>query len=127
MPDFKNCSSGAALEIAASRADISSKFSFQEPLTHYRDCNFSFAGIKSSAYNQILSYEKDFDITGDKIIPDVYNFCASFQLAITRHLCHRTQRAIEFIDKLNLIPKDRRILVNISFIIINYNFSYYEF
>lgn len=113
MPDFKNCSSGAAVEIAASRGDNPSQFPFQVPLTHYRDCNFSFAGAKTSAYNQILNYEKNFNITGDKIIPDVYNFCAAFQLSVTRHLCQRTQRAIEFVDRLNLLPEDRRTLVNI--------------
>lgn len=111
MPDFKNCSSGAAVEIAASRGDNPSQFPFQVPLTHYRDCNFSFAGAKTSAYNQILNYEKNFNITGDKIIPDVYNFCAAFQLSVTRHLCQRTQRAIEFVDRLNLLPEDRRTLV----------------
>ena len=59
----------------------------------------------------ILEYEKKFNIIGDKIIPDIYNLCAGFQLAVTKHLCQRTQRAMEFIEKNNLFPQQQRTLV----------------
>ncbi|XP_046830870.1 probable tRNA N6-adenosine threonylcarbamoyltransferase, mitochondrial isoform X3 [Vespa crabro] len=77
----------------------------------YQDCRFSFSGILTTCINHITEEEKKHNIIADMIIPDVYNLCASLQLAITKHLCHKTQRAIEFLDYINLIPEDKRTLV----------------
>lgn len=51
----------------------------------------------------------------DEVIPTVNNLCAGFLLTITRHLCHRIQRAMEFIERRNLIPPERRVLVRLTF------------
>lgn len=41
----------------------------------------------------------------------MYNLCAGFQLAVARHLCHRTQRAMEYIKLKHLLPEDNLTLV----------------
>lgn len=51
------------------------------------------------------------DVPPDGVIPDVYNLCASFQLTMTRHLCHRVQRAIEFVKIKGLINDEQKNLV----------------
>ncbi|XP_033211176.1 probable tRNA N6-adenosine threonylcarbamoyltransferase, mitochondrial isoform X2 [Belonocnema kinseyi] len=109
--DFSNLNGGQAIEIAASRAESPTQFSFAAPLTHSLDCNFSFSGLKTTALNYILECERKSSIIGDKVIPNIYNLCASYQLAITRHICQRTQRAMEFINRHELLPNDHRTLV----------------
>ncbi|XP_033211177.1 probable tRNA N6-adenosine threonylcarbamoyltransferase, mitochondrial isoform X3 [Belonocnema kinseyi] len=115
--DFSNLNGGQAIEIAASRAESPTQFSFAAPLTHSLDCNFSFSGLKTTALNYILECERKSSIIGDKVIPNIYNLCASYQLAITRHICQRTQRAMEFINRHELLPNDHRTLripINVS-------------
>jgi hypothetical protein len=50
-------------------------------------------------------------VEGDEVIPDAFNLCASFQMAITRHLCQRLQRSMEFVVQQDLLPADNRTLV----------------
>jgi len=50
-------------------------------------------------------------VEGDEVIPDLFNLCASFQMAITRHLCQRLQRGIEFVALQHLLPPSNRTLV----------------
>lgn len=104
---------GQAIEAAAKKASNVDQFIFKNSMILYQDCRFSFSGILSTCMNYITQEEKKHNIAADMIIPDVYNLCASLQLAITTHLCHKTQRAIEFLDHINLIPEDRRTLVGI--------------
>lgn len=102
---------GQAIEAAAYKASNIDQFIFNDSMKSYRDCQFSFSGILSTCMQHIAEQEEKHNIAADKIIPDVYNLCASFQFAITKHLCHKTQRAIEFLDQINLIPEDKRTLV----------------
>ncbi|KAF7390044.1 hypothetical protein HZH68_011901 [Vespula germanica] len=111
ITDFKNMNGGQAIEAAAYKASNIDQFIFNDSMKSYRDCQFSFSGILSTCMKHIVEQEKKHNIAADKIIPDVYNLCASFQFAITKHLCHKTQRAIEFLDQINLIPEDKRTLV----------------
>lgn len=104
-------SGGQAIECAAAYADDPLQFPFTVPLLQYKDCNFSMAGLKHKALKHILGQEKQHDVQADGVIPDVYNLCAGFQLAVTRHLCHRTQRAMEYIRVNNLIPTSKYTLV----------------
>lgn len=104
---------GQAVEAAASKASDVDQFTFKDSMKLHQDCRFSFSGILTTCMKHITQEEKEHNITADMIIPNVYNLCASFQLAITKHLCHKTQRAIEFLDHINLIPEDRRTLVGI--------------
>jgi N6-L-threonylcarbamoyladenine synthase len=51
------------------------------------------------------------DIPPDGLIPNIDNLCASFQLVLTRHLCHRVQRGMTYANRQELIPKDKQTLV----------------
>ncbi|XP_043504287.1 probable tRNA N6-adenosine threonylcarbamoyltransferase, mitochondrial isoform X3 [Polistes fuscatus] len=111
IKEFSNMSGGQAIEAAASRASNIDQFIFGESMRFHKDCQFSFSGIVSKCMKHITDQEKKYDITADMLIPDIYNLCASFQFAITKHLCKKTQIGIEFLDKINLIPEDKRTLV----------------
>ncbi|XP_047361425.1 probable tRNA N6-adenosine threonylcarbamoyltransferase, mitochondrial isoform X3 [Vespa velutina] len=111
IKDFNNMSGGEAVEAAACKASNVNQFIFNDSLKSYQDCRFSFSGILATCIKHITEEEKKHNIIADMIIPDVYNLCASLQFAITKHLCHKTQRAIEFLDYINLIPEDKRTLV----------------
>uniref|UniRef100_A0A0A9Z2B8 N(6)-L-threonylcarbamoyladenine synthase n=1 Tax=Lygus hesperus TaxID=30085 RepID=A0A0A9Z2B8_LYGHE len=110
LEEFTSMSGGQAIETAASRGDPTA-FPIAEPLLHNKDCNFSFAGIKNSARSFIIQEEEKHGIEGDEVLPNVNDLCASVQLAITKHLCRRVGRAMEFVDRNNLLPNDRKSLV----------------
>lgn len=107
-------SGGQAIESAATKATDPKKFEFSSYSTRKRDCLFSFAGIWSTAFKYIANQEQELQIDASKIIPDAYNLCASLQWCIAKHICHRTQRAMQFIDEMNLIPQEKRTLVRLS-------------
>ncbi|XP_076233879.1 threonyl-carbamoyl synthesis 4 isoform X2 [Calliopsis andreniformis] len=111
IPEFKTLNGGQAVENAACKASDIDKFFFDCVMRKYRNCNFSFSGIQSTCDNYIKREESRHNIVADMIIPDVYNLCAAVQLAVAKHICERTQRAMEFIDEMSLIPKDKRTLV----------------
>ncbi|XP_025421926.1 probable tRNA N6-adenosine threonylcarbamoyltransferase, mitochondrial isoform X3 [Sipha flava] len=94
MKEFRYCCGGQAIEKAA-----------------MKDCNFSYSGLKNAVRMQILKSEKKHELKGDEIIPEVYDLCASFQYAITKHICTRLQRGFEFIDRTKLLPEINRTLV----------------
>lgn len=102
---------GQAIENAARKATDPSKFTCEAILTRKRDCQFSFAGLHNKSLKHINKQERELNIDGSMIIPDVYNLCAALQTCLVKHICLRTQRAIEFIDKLNLISHEKRTLV----------------
>nr|XP_012223346.1 PREDICTED: probable tRNA N6-adenosine threonylcarbamoyltransferase, mitochondrial isoform X2 [Linepithema humile] len=111
IPEFSHMSGGQAIENAARKATNPTKFTYEAILTRRRDCQFSFAGLRSKSLKYINKQEKELNIDGSTIIPDVYNLCAAVQTCLVKHICLRTQRAIEFIDKLNLISREKRTLV----------------
>lgn len=111
IPEFEEVSGGQAIEIAAMEAKDSDRFLFPLPLARYRDCKFSFAGLKNNAKRNIEKSEKEYDLKPDEVIPYYQDFCAGLLKAATKHLSHRTQRAIEFCIKNDLVPSDERSLV----------------
>ncbi|XP_016916237.1 tRNA N6-adenosine threonylcarbamoyltransferase, mitochondrial [Apis cerana] len=111
IPEFSTLNGGQAIEIAASKASNVNQFLFPPIMTHFRNCNFSFSGLLSLCDNYIKLEEEKYNIVADMIIPDVYNFCAAFQLALITHICQRTQRAMEFINKMSLFPENKQTLV----------------
>ncbi|KAL0112052.1 hypothetical protein PUN28_013345 [Cardiocondyla obscurior] len=110
IPEFSHMSGGQAIESAASKASDPTKYVFQPVLTRRRDCQFSFAGLSNKSFKYI-DKDRIFNVADSTAIPDVYNFCAAVQMACTKHICLRTQRAMEFISNMNLISEDKRTLV----------------
>lgn len=111
IPEFSHMNGGQAIESAASKASDPTKYIFEPVLTRSRNCQFSFAGVANKSFAHIAKEEKNVDVADSIAMPDVYNFCASVQLCVTKHICLRTQRAMEFINNMNLISQEKRTLV----------------
>ncbi|XP_053663862.1 probable tRNA N6-adenosine threonylcarbamoyltransferase, mitochondrial [Anopheles marshallii] len=104
---YAQMSGGQAIEVAAQTASNTSAYEFPLPLSKYRDCQFSFAGLKNTATRHILERESTLNLAPDALLPDYEAFCACFLKGVTRHMLHRTQRAIEYCERRNLFPPDR--------------------
>lgn len=52
------------------------------------------------------------DVPADGIIPGMHNLCASFLFVVTRHLCQRVQRGMEYVRRKEIIPPDKQVLVS---------------
>lgn len=51
------------------------------------------------------------DVPPDGVVPSYADLCAGYLLVITKHLCHRVQRAMEFARLKQLIPPEKQVLV----------------
>lgn len=111
VPEYSKISGGQAIELAASKATNPHIFKLPLPLSEYKDCNFSFNGLKTSVLYKLHKKEVEHNITADKLIPEVNDLCAAMLMACSRHLVHRTQRAMEFCKNYHLIPEDNKQLV----------------
>lgn len=110
IPDFSRLSGGQAIEMAASRATDFLQFNFPLTMMRHRTCNFSFSGLKNVIKRHIELQEAQNKVKGSNVIPNIENLCAGFLMAITRQLCARTQRAMEFLAMRNLIPGDHTLV-----------------
>lgn len=100
LKEFENKSGGQSMEEAARMCtELTGKYQFPLMLSRYKDCQFSFAGLKNVAKRYIMLEEKLLKLDVDEVIPDYPEFCKGFISATTRHICHRTQRAIEFCER----------------------------
>lgn len=111
IPEYSQISGGRAVELAAKKSTNPGQFEFPLPLSKFRDCNFSFSGLKDSLVRKLIKKEAEHNVMGDEIIPEVYDLCAAFQLAVAEHIAHRTHRAMMFCDKNNLINPDNKAIV----------------
>lgn len=112
LPEYAWISGGRAIELAAASSTNMAKYDFPLPLSHYRDCQFSFAGLKNTATRHILQQENQLSLAPDSILPDYNDLCAAFLNASARHIAQRTLRAIRFCEKQSLIqPGDPKTLV----------------
>lgn len=111
LPEYSQMCGGQAIEVAASKAKNPKQFQLPLPLTDYKDCNFSFNGLKTSAMLKLTKKEEEHDIKGIEVIPEINDICAALLMAMTRHLVHRTQRAMEFCLYKNIIPENKQQLV----------------
>lgn len=59
LPEYAWLSGGRSIEQAAMSSDNPRKYDFPLPLSHYRDCQFSFAGLKNTATRHILQQERE--------------------------------------------------------------------
>lgn len=118
-------SGGQAIESAASKASDPTKFVFEPVLTRNRDCQFSFSGIANKSFSHI-DKEKNVDVDSTTI-PDIYNFCAALQMSVAKHICLRTQRAMEFINNMNLISQEKRTLVCLRLYLLIFDFPCFTY
>lgn len=85
-------SGGPALEKAALLGDPKS-IPFPVPMRKRKDCNFSFAGLKTSVRTAVRKLGGIEEVRRNKNV--VANIAASFQNIAVKHLEDRTRRAIE--------------------------------
>lgn len=110
LPQCSGLSGGQAIELLAKDGNPQA-FKLHPVMSQAADCNFSFAGIKAWAQGAIEKAEKENDIEGDGIIPNVADLCATFQYMILHHLAKRIQRALLFCELTDLLPLKDRVLV----------------
>lgn len=103
LPEYKYCNGGKAIELAAKKSLNPDKFPFPLPLKHEKNCQFSFSGFKSTAMSYKRKIERELELEPDAVIPDYEDFCAGYLKGITKHMLHRSQRAIEYCEKMNLL------------------------
>ncbi|EDV44658.1 uncharacterized protein Dana_GF20469 [Drosophila ananassae] len=96
LPEYRLWNGGRAIEHAARLATDPSAYDFPLPLSQQRNCNFSFAGIKNNSFRAIRKKERMERTPPDGIISNYADFCAGLLRAVSRHLMHRTQRALEY-------------------------------
>lgn len=106
LPEYQWMNGGQAIETASYKATNPNQFEFALPLSHHRDCQFSFAGLKNIARRAIENSERQNNLAPDEVIPDYENFCAGLLRACTKHIAHRTQRAMEFCELEGLISDE---------------------
>lgn len=111
IPEYSKICGGQAIELAAQKSTNLSQFEFPLPLAKYRNCNFSFSGLKDSTIRKLEEKEVEHNVMGDELIPEVYDLCAAFQLAVAEHIAHRTHRAMLYCEKYKLIDPDNKVVV----------------
>lgn len=113
LSQYSNMSGGAAIEHAA-RSGNHMAFETSAVLAAKRNCDFSFSGLKNAAFRKIKESENVYKIKASGVIPNYADICASFQYMVTRHICHRVQRALLFLEMENLIPdlKQRKLVIS---------------
>ena len=111
LPECCGLAGGRAVELLASRGDPRA-FDFPMPLMRYRDCSFSFAGLKFTAQKLTEAEERRHAVVASGVIPTAADLCASLQHAVARHLCHRVQRAMDYCEARGLLPGERRLVVS---------------
>lgn len=111
VPEYSKICGGQAVEEAAAKATNPNMFKLPLPLAEYKDCNFSLNGLKTSVMYHIYRKEMEHKVVAHELIPEVNDLCAAMLMATTRHLVHRTQRAMEFCQENKLIPEENKQLV----------------
>lgn len=121
--EYSKLSGGQAIEMAAKKASNPDMFKMALPLAEYKDCNFSFNGLKTSTLLHLHRKEKEHQIVADQLIPEVNDLCAAMLMATTRHLLHRTQRAMQFCEINKLIVNRKQVVVSGGVACNNYIFN----
>ncbi|KAH8326807.1 hypothetical protein KR059_012454 [Drosophila kikkawai] len=96
LPEYRLWNGGRAIEHAARLASQPLAYEFPLPLAQQRNCHFSFAGIKNNSFRAIRARERTERTPPDGVISNYGDFCAGLLRACSRHLMHRTQRALEY-------------------------------
>ncbi|XP_050727792.1 tRNA N6-adenosine threonylcarbamoyltransferase, mitochondrial-like [Eriocheir sinensis] len=110
IPECAAMSGGQAIEHLAARGDPHA-FEFPTPMWKYRDCTFSFSGLKNSLLKLIKVLEKKYEIEGGSVIPGVEDICASYQYALTKHLVRQTHKGMIYASVRELLPTENQTLV----------------
>jgi len=106
-PELRDVSGGRAIQIVGAEGGGGdpTAFPFNIPLTHKRNCNFTFSGMHTQMLEKIEEIEKELKLSHDEFIPGLPHFCASVEYTIAKHLCMRLQRGIEYANTTDMWAK----------------------
>lgn len=102
LPEYQNFSGGKAIEMAAYQSTNPNRFNLSLPLQRERNCQFSFDGVRGNSIQIIDEIQTRMKLKSDDMIPYYEDFCASLLKVVTKHMLHRTQRAIQYCDRLGI-------------------------
>jgi tRNA A37 threonylcarbamoyltransferase TsaD len=85
---------GKALEKMAKKG-IPGTYKFPVPMKHYKNCEFSFSGLKSAVKREYLKIQKERPLEPQ----DIANLSYDFQNTAAKHLLDRLNRAIQWCKK----------------------------
>lgn len=108
MPEFRNMNGGRAIEVLASRATNPDRFEFPSPMTKYRNCKFSFGGLRTVVQKKFQDIDKELNETS---IPHIEDLCAAYLKTVTKHMLQRTQRAIQYCERKGFLENAKRSIV----------------
>lgn len=100
VPEYRHMNGGQAIEMAAYKSINPNRFPLTVPLKHQRNCQFCFCGLRTQGIQMIDEMRNRLNIPRDEMIPYYEDFCASVLKVVTKHLLERTQRAIQYCDRL---------------------------
>lgn len=103
-PDLRDISGGRAIETVGEDGDPYG-IAFNIPLRNRRSCDFSFGGYCTHVFETISKIESEVSLEPDAFLPDLPTICASVEYGISKQLCERLQRGIEYLDLNNLWEK----------------------
>ncbi|XP_032807176.1 tRNA N6-adenosine threonylcarbamoyltransferase, mitochondrial isoform X2 [Petromyzon marinus] len=86
-------------------------FHFKHPLEKYRDCNFSFSGLRTQVSQTIKQKELEEGIKEGQVLECASSIAAATQYTVAAHIAKRTHRAMVFCLQNSLIPTDNPTLV----------------
>lgn len=93
LPEYRKICGGRAIELEAYKSMNANRFSFPSPMSADRNCQFSFAGLKSLPMGPNLQNHSG------QMIPCHEDYCAGFLKACTKHMMRKTQRAIQYCER----------------------------
>lgn len=111
VEEYRAMNGGRAIESAAMKSLDSERFEFPLMLRHEKNCQFSFSGLKTNALVQIQKIMRTTHTRADTPIDHYEDFCAGFLKAMTKHMLHRTQRAMEYCRQTAVFDDRPRALV----------------
>uniref|UniRef100_A0A8C4UN88 N(6)-L-threonylcarbamoyladenine synthase n=1 Tax=Falco tinnunculus TaxID=100819 RepID=A0A8C4UN88_FALTI len=109
-PECHGMAGGKAIEHLAQTGN-QQQHKFRPPLQHYRNCDFSFAGLQSLVNKAIIQKEKEEGIQEGEILSCVKDIAAAVQHAVAVHIIQRTYRAMLFSIKNSILSSNNATLV----------------
>lgn len=111
LDEYRGMNGGSALELAASKSQNPERFDFTLPMSREKNCQFSFSGIKGTAIYKIQKVMEATNTDADTPIEHYEDLSASFLRIVTKHMLHRTQRAMEYCRQTGVFEDRPRALV----------------
>jgi len=100
LPGLRDVAGGRAVELLA-RESTSPRL-LSVPMRGYRDCRFSFAGMKAKVYDIVRLA----GLPPGEVLPreELADVCAGLQNILIKHLAERIQRGCEFLELRESLP-----------------------